>query len=188
MAKVKLTPLTEALRGRIGGLVIREIRGKLYASYRPNSPESPASEDQTTHRSKFAHAAMYAKGAAKDPITGPLYRREAGGLKTAYGVAVSDYFRFPEIAEPDFSNYRGVAGGRISVTVADAIQVRSVVVELRSPNEVVVESGRAEWVGSTWQYLATVDAPPGEDLSVTVTASDYPGNVSTRTDLYRPAS
>jgi hypothetical protein len=97
MAKLKRNVLIEGLSGTLGkDLVFRQMRdGRTIVSTKFSN--RVFSNGQLTHQSRFQQAAAYARQAAR---TNPIYAELAKGTtKTAYNVALSDWFHPPVIHE-----------------------------------------------------------------------------------------
>ena len=92
MAAVSTTVLVQGLRGSLGNLVFRTIRGKTFVSQRPQRPrfESPL---QRMNRDKFRMAAAWAKCMVLNPEKKVYYETIAKRRKlpNAYTAAVSEY-------------------------------------------------------------------------------------------------
>lgn len=95
MAKVRLHPLLEELRGRIEGLVFRlSHNGKISAYASPDMSRVKRSPAQIAQREHFAEASAYAKAAIADPEIRAIYERmsmERKSNKRPFEMAVSDY-------------------------------------------------------------------------------------------------
>ena len=101
MAIVKGNLAIEGLSGLLGDQLIfkRDRAGRTIVSRKPNFENRVFSEDQKKHQSKFQEAAAYGKAAAK---TEPIYAELAAGTtKSAYNVAVGDWFKPPEVGKID---------------------------------------------------------------------------------------
>jgi hypothetical protein len=96
MARVRLHPLFEEIRGRIKGLVFRlSHNGKLSAYMSPDMSRVKWSPAQVAHREHFAEATAYAKAAIADPQIRSIYVQRSMELKKnkrPYDMAMMDYF------------------------------------------------------------------------------------------------
>src|SRR5258706_15444776 len=63
--KIKLNPMFEEARGKLGDLVFREVRGETVASRKPSMSGEPT-VDQAAHRERFKLAAAYGKSVMAD--------------------------------------------------------------------------------------------------------------------------
>ena len=96
MAKVRLHPLFQQIRGRIHGMVFRRSHsGTLSAYGTPDMRQVQWSQDQVSHRERMAEAYAYASAAIKDPQIREVYLKMARQRKKnnrPYDMAVSDYY------------------------------------------------------------------------------------------------
>ena len=130
MAIVKGNLAIEGLSGLLGNqLIFKQDRtGRTIVSRKPNFENRVFSADQKKHQSRFQEAAAYAKAAAK---TEPIYKElTVGTAKSAYNVAVGDWFNPPEVREIDLSGYTGEVGEEIRAKVSDDVQVETVKVTI----------------------------------------------------------
>jgi hypothetical protein len=95
MAKVRLNPLFEELRGKITGMVFRlSHNGKISAYMSPDMTRVRWSPAQVAQRERFAEASAYASAVLSDPQIRPIYERrsmEKRGNKRPYDWALADY-------------------------------------------------------------------------------------------------
>ena len=95
MAKVRLHPLFEQLRGQIRGLVFRlSHNGKISAYMKPDMSRVKWSPAQHEQRARMAEASAYGVAATADPELRAHYVQvsmEKKGNKRPYDMAVSDY-------------------------------------------------------------------------------------------------
>ncbi len=96
MAKANKNAIVLGLSGSIGDLVFRQMPdGSTRVSRKPDFSRRVFSQGQKDHQSRFQQAAAYARQAAK---TQPIYAELARGTaKSAYNVALSDWFNPPVI-------------------------------------------------------------------------------------------
>jgi hypothetical protein len=96
MARVRLHPLFEHLRGTIKGMVFRlSHSGTVSAYLSPDMSRVEWSQDQVTHRERMAEAIAYAKAATADPEIREIYLRMARQNKKnnrPFNMALSDYY------------------------------------------------------------------------------------------------
>ena len=177
MATVRRNLVIEGLGGMLGNQLIlkRDKAGRTIISIKPRFDENreftPA---QVAQQEKFQEATAYAKEAAQSEA---IYAEEAAGTaKTAYNVAIADWFHPPEVREIDLSGYTGAAGEVIRAKVADNVQVEAVNVVITTEAGVLVEQGpMAHEQGVWYTYTTTADCPPGP-ARVMVTGLDLPGH------------
>lgn len=165
MAKVELNSALRGLSGTIGKMVFRQMRdGSTIASGKPDFRSRKFSKGQLTHQSRFQEAVRYARGAAK---TNPIYAELAKGTtKTAYNIALSDWFNPPVI-----SNIKWQAG-MIRVEASDNVLVTKVVLTILDEQEKVLEKGDAILIKGLWEYI------PAAHGRVIVEAYDLAGNIA----------
>lgn len=98
MAKIIRNPLFTGMRGKLGNVVFRQRRdGTIIMSAAPVSKDRKSTESQRAQQSRFQQAVAYARDAAK---TEPFYAELAQRThKTAYNIAISDWFHAPVIHE-----------------------------------------------------------------------------------------
>ena len=136
LAKVKMNELMTELSGQIGGLVFRQMpNGDLLVSAAPNFRRRKFSPKQKKQQQRFREAAAYARSAAK---TQPVYAELAKGtMKTAYNIAVSDWFNPPVIHGVEQRD------GRIHVEATDKVMVAKVLITVLEDQGTVLEKGEA---------------------------------------------
>lgn len=95
MAKVRLHPLLEQLRGRIKGLVFRlSHNGRISVYMEPDMTRVKWSAAQIAHRERFAEARAYARAALAVPEIRTIYVLRSLELKNnnrPHDMAMSDY-------------------------------------------------------------------------------------------------
>ncbi len=181
MAKVKLNPVLENLRGQVGDLVFKRYQDEVIISRKPSLPTNPVSSpEQVGQRERFRQAARYGKAVFDDPALKALYEQqaEAKGLPP-FAVTVSDYLNAPTIDEINLSAYAGKVGDIITIRASDDFAVVSVDVVIRLPDTTVLEQGPATYDRGYWRYTATQGTPAGQLPTIEVTALDRPGNRTT---------
>jgi hypothetical protein len=166
MTKVSNNVLVRGLSGKFGGQVVfRQLRdGRTIVADVPDFSNRVLSKDQKAHHSKFKEGAAYAKEAAK---TQPLYAQLAAGtMKTAYNVALADFFHPPVIHTVERKK------SAIRIQASDDVKVTRVSVTIFDTNGRVLEKGEAtqgkiDW----WEYISQHTG------RVLVEARDLAGNV-----------
>ena len=153
MAKVKSNVLVRGISGMIGkSLVFRQMPdGSTVVSERPDFSRRKFSARQLTHQSRFQQAAAYARQAAR---TQPIYAKLAAGTgKTAYNIALSDWFNPPVI-----HRIERLDGGRIRVQASDHVKVAKVEVAILDEEGMVIEKGDAQELESgAWEYVCEAE-------------------------------
>lgn len=180
MAKVRRNVLLEGLSGMLADQLVfkQDKAGRTIVSIKPRFDEDREfTESQQAQQSRFQEAAAYAKDAAK---TEPGYAEKAEGTaKSAYNVAVADWFHTPEVGDVDLSGYTGEVGEVIRAKVTDDVQVTQVSIVIATGDDVVVEQGQMTPEQGVWYtYTTTADCPAGE-AKVVVTGLDLPGHEGT---------
>jgi hypothetical protein len=176
MAIVKGNLAIEGLSGLLGDQLIfkRDRAGRTIVSRKPNFENRVFSADQKKHQSRFQEAAAYAKAAVK---TEPIYAQLAAGTaKSAYNVAVGDWFNPPEVREIDVRGYTGQAGETIRAKVTDDVRVSQVKIAISTRDDVVIEQGEMSLEQGLWySYTTTTNCPAGM-VKVVVTGLDLPNH------------
>ena len=180
MAQSKKNIATEGLSGKVGNFVFRRRKSddKIFVSRTPMGFEEEPSEARKAVQRKFQRAIAYGKSAIADPATKALYAAKATGGRSAFNVAVADFFNAPQIEKIEMGNYSGAIGSTITITVTDDFAVSSVHVKIENMDGSLVEEGEATpgSFGVDWVYTATVTNENLAGDKITVTAFDMPGN------------
>lgn len=176
MAKIRKNIIIEGLSGSLGEqLVIRHDKaGRTIVAISPKfDPDRTFSEAQVTHQEKFREAAAYAKDAKEEA----LYVSKAEGTpKSAYNVAVADWFHAPEVKEIDMQNWHGGVNELIRIKAVDNVNVTQVNVVITDDSGTVLEQGTASRGDAHWWEYSTQTAISGSP-KVVVMARDLPGNI-----------
>ena len=182
MAKVKLNPVVEHMRGQIGELVFRKAFGKIFVGRKADPGEHEPSAGQLEVRERFRAAALYGRMAMADPAARELYDDAAGKKgKPVFAMVMADFLNAPSIDEVDVSEYTGAQGSPIYVRTEDDFTVTRVHVSITSPDGTQLESGDAALeLGGTgrWVYLGSSSIPAGTDVRISVTVTDKPGSTA----------
>ena len=95
MAKIKLSPVLEEIRGRLGNYVFRRTHtGEVILSKVPDMSKVKWSKAQKAHRQRFKKAVAYARAAMAEPKVRAVYEKMAAKKnKRPFDMAVSDYFK-----------------------------------------------------------------------------------------------
>lgn len=166
MAQVQKNIIVQGISGKFGGQVVfRQMRdGRTILAAVPDFSKRVLSTDQKAHHSKFRAGAAYAKQAAK---TTPLYAQLAAGTsKTAYNIALADFFHVPIIHEVK------QVGLRLRIWASDTVFVSKVVVTVLDAEENILETGDAVQADADWWEYDFVQTG-----KVMVEAHDLAGNV-----------
>jgi hypothetical protein len=183
MAKVKLAPALEAIHGHVGTMLFKrwhneEIVGKL-----PDRTGIVPSANQLAQQEKFRLAAIYGKAAMADPETKQLYTDVAQSRGVpVFALMVADFLNPPAIDEIDLSAYTGKAAEKIRARVSDDLEVTGVTLAIRAQGGAVLEQAPAVKGadGLTWTYTTTTALQEGQAVVIEVTATDKPGNVTSK--------
>ena len=156
LAKVKLNPRLAALSGKFGkDFVLRQRKdGTTVVAAIPAFTDRVFSEEQLTHQSRFQQAVAYAWLAT-------------GATKTAYNIAVSDWFN-PPVIRMVYRHHENII-----VDATDDVQVAQVLVTIANEQGETIEQGEAVQNGSSiWEYRISTQG------SIVVEAVDLAGNVT----------
>ncbi len=166
MAKVKPNLMLRGISGTLDKtLVFRQMKdGTTILSAKPDFSNRKFSQGQLTHQSRFQEAAAYARQAAK---TKPIYAELAKGtMKTAYNIALSDWFNPPVIHDIQRQ------GKHIQVHATDNILVVKVHISILDEQGKMLEQGEAVTQdGHWWDYTANAEG------QIKVEVWDAAGNV-----------
>jgi hypothetical protein len=164
MARAESNIFLHRVRGSLGETVTRQLPdGSNPVSKTPGSSSRKFSEGQAAHWRRFRQAAAYARRAQRQPIYAELASRMG---KTAYTIALSDWFRPPVIRALE---RRGAA---VFVEAADEVMVTRVQVTVFDARGKAVEKGEgARREGDWWEYV-----PRARGKTILVEAWDLAGN------------
>ncbi len=185
MAKTKLNPILEGVRGKVGDLVFKRYGDETIISRTPDTEGREPTEAQAATRARFRQAALYGKMVLADPAARAIYeeRAEAKGVPL-FSLTVADFFNAPSVDEIDVSGYGGQVGDEIRVRAHDDFQVVAVNVAIVTAEGQAVEAGAAVETparSGVWVYRATQAVPTGTQVRIQVTAQDRPGHTGTQT-------
>ncbi|MBC8333346.1 MAG: hypothetical protein H8E28_15300 [Anaerolineae bacterium] len=179
MAKVKLNPILEQVRGKVGDLVFKRYGEGVIISQKPDMTGREPSAAQLAAQERFKQAALYGKMVMADPETKALYDERA---KPVFSLTVADFFNAPSVDEVDLSGYSGAAGDEIVIMAHDDFDVTGVQVALTDGDGNAIESGAAVETpadSGRWVYTATAEVETGTTVRIAVTAEDRPGGTGT---------
>lgn len=185
MAKVRLNPVVQQVRGRVGDLVFRRHRNQTVVGQKADLAGREPTPSQAAQRERFRTAVRYGQTVLADPAKKDLYQAEAQSRKLGIlALCVADFLNPPQIDQIDLSAYTGQAGQVIRVIATDDVEVVGVQVRITDANGALVEEGQAvSQGGGSWIYTTTAQAPAGQAINVTATATDRPGNQTARTEV-----
>jgi hypothetical protein len=184
MAKIKLNPIIEQMRGPVGDLVFKRYGEGVVVGRKPNPTRDP-SEAQLEHQERFRQAVVYGQLAMADPEKKAAYEDAAKASgKPIFSLMVADFFRPPVVDQVDLSKYLGAVGDEIAIQTHDNFKVVGAQVNIMLSNGQALESGTAIEAppkSGRWVYTATQAATPGATVRVVVTVVDRPGRSTTAT-------
>lgn len=172
MAKVVSNQIIEGLSGSLGrDLMFRRLPdGRTVLCVKPDFSRRIFSAGQAEHQQRFRQAVAYAHSAAKAE---PRYAEIAAGTrKTAYNLALSDWFHPPVVHSVE------VREGRICVRASDKVCVAQVRVTVLDGRGEKLEDGQAVQLDKLrWEYTPVAQLQTGQ--RVLAEARDLPGNLAT---------
>lgn len=183
MAKSNNNVITHGLSGKIGDmLVFTQRNGKTIVGKLPDKSHVEQSDKQKAVNKRFQEAVIYAKVVVADAALKAEYESKAGDGKSAYNVAIADFFNAPDIEEINLSNYHGLAGQQIIIRATDDFKVVQVRVIIYNSDASLVEQGDAviSSNGVDWIYTATANTDQQTGDKLVIQASDLPGNLTER--------
>jgi len=179
MAKVKLNPVLEQIRGQVGELVFKHYGDEVIVGRKPDRSGVLPSGIQLEHQERFRQAVLYGRLVMADPQMKADYEKTAKAKgKPLFSVTVADFFNEPVVDEADLSNYSGMPGNPIVVRAHDDFKVTRLSVTVSDTNGAEIESGEAVETppnSGRWAYTATSTIPQGTVVRIAVTVSDQPG-------------
>lgn len=183
MAKVKLNPILEQLRGKVGDLVFKRFGDEIIISRTPDMEGREWSEAQLAARERFRQASVYGKMVMADPDTKAVYEEAAQRRgQPMFSLTIADFLNAPSIDEVDVSEYGGAQGDIVRIQAHDDFEVTQVRVSITDSEGNVLESGDAVVSQGFWTYTAPTDVPTGTSVRISVTALDRPGSVVESTE------
>lgn len=129
--------------------MFRRLRdGRTILCQKPDFSRREFSKQQLSHQQRFKAAAAYAKTAAQNQ---PIYAEmAAGSLKTAYNLALSDWFHPPEILACEWGSWTGQAGESVRIQAVDDGLVAGMQVAFRDEEGAIIAQGEATPMNETW--------------------------------------
>lgn len=178
MASVKLNPILDQLRGKVGDLVFKQYGDETIISRAPDFSGYEPSEAQKAHRERFRQATLYGRMVMADEEARAAYEAAADARgKPIFSLTVADFFNAPSIDEVDVSGYTGAADDPIVIRASDDFEVARIAVTLSDADGAVIESGEAVMDDAAWRYEAQTDVAAGTTVRISVRAFDRPGGV-----------
>lgn len=184
MAKIRLNPIVDAVRGQLGDLVFREVNGNTILSRKPVITGEPTL-GQTAQRERFKDAVAYGRYAMADATNRAFYEGIADSRKVpVFSLTVADYLNAPEIESVGIADYSGQTGDPIQIVARDDFGVTNVQVTISNQQGEPLETGQAvELPAGTgrWTYVAANSIPSGMSVNIRVVATDRPGGTTVMT-------
>lgn len=182
MAKVKLSAALEKASGKMGNVVFKKYHDEVIMAHVPDMSGHKPTVGQASHRERFKLAVLYGKTVLADPVKKAVYEATAKqkGI-SAFALTVADFLNGPVVNAIDVSTYSGKAGDTLRITASDDFEVTGVAVAIHDTAGAVLEQGAATAADGAWNYVTTTDLPPGQPVSIEVTAADRPGHKTTKT-------
>ena len=144
MAKVKLNPVLEQMRGPIGDLVFKHYGDAVVVGSKPDRSGVQPTDAQLQHQERFRQAVLYGQLVMADPEKKALYAEAAKASgKPLFSLTIADFFNAPAVDEVDLSAYAGEVGNPIVVRAHDDFAVVSVRVSITKSSGEAIESGEA---------------------------------------------
>ena len=171
MAKVQSNLIVNGLSGGLGrDLMFRRLRdGRTILCVKPDFSKRKLSEEQKEHHARFREGAAYARAAAKSE---PRYAALAAGtMKTAYNIALADWFHAPVIHAVE------VLEGRVRVHASDDGCVAQVHISIFDRQGNLLTQGDAVQTNELWWEYAP-EPLPGNWGKLTIEVRDLAGNVT----------
>ncbi len=171
MAKVQSNLIVNGLSGGLGrDLMFRRLRdGRTILCVKPDFSKRTLSAGQKDHHARFREGAAYARAAAKSE---PRYASLAAGtMKTAYNIALADWFHAPVIHAVE------VGEGYIRIHASDDGCVAQVYIAVLDGQGKILKQGEAVQVNELWWEYASA-ALPNAGAKFRVEVRDLAGNVT----------
>lgn len=183
MSQIKNNVLLHGISGMLGKLLVfRHIRGKLVVSNRPTK-RGILTDHQKKMKNRFLRAVQYARTQITNPESKAEYETGITIKKhSAYHVALTDHLIAPVIGLVNTSGYTGKVGDIIQIRATDDFKVVSVHVVIRNGDGTLSEQGDAVFLSGTldeWRYTALATNMKVAGVTIEVSASDKPGNITT---------
>jgi len=179
MAKVRLNPILERIRGSVGDLVFKRYGDGVVVARKPDMEGREQTPAQLAQRERFRQAALFGKMVMADPDTKLVYDEVAQQRgKPVFSLTIADFYNAPNVDEIDVSAYTGQVGDPIVIRASDDFDVVGVAVTLTDTEGNLIEEGDAteSAPGSgSFTYAATAAVASGTTVRIAVSATDRPG-------------
>lgn len=168
MAVVRTNAIVDNLSGTLGNQIYfrRLPDGRTLMCAKQDFSKRVFSKAQEDHQERFRRAAAYAKTASK---TVPLYAELAArSTKTAYNLALSDWFHAPEVRDLSFCD------GILHIAAEDNLCVCRVTVRVLGVDGELLQEEAARQTEVDWVLEIGMDLEAGS--RVEAAAYDLAGN------------
>jgi hypothetical protein len=181
MAKAKLNPVFDEVRGSYGDLVLKEVNGNTIWAHKPKQGAELGTA-QAAFKERCLRAKDYVTFVKKNPETLALYEQAAEATgKSVHRLCTSDYHNPPVVVDINAIGYKGQVGDVLKFIARDDFGVVDVLVTLSDDEKgTLIEQGYAvPEVEDTayWMYTATQPVPAGTTVCMRVEAFDRPRNM-----------
>lgn len=177
MAQMNDNNATHGIRGKVNQFVYRQRNGKTVVT-KPPIRTAPYSELQMNITFTFKQAVLYAQSILQNAAIKLAYQAKAKRGRSAFNMAVADYFKPPVIVKVDLSELSNQPGSKITALVIDNFRVEKVKVKIVKSNGALLEEGDAvlQPDGINWQYSTTTANANAAGNMLIITATDLPGH------------
>ena len=183
MALIKLNPLLEDIRGKLGDMYVAKYGNQYRFKRRPKRKPEPGTAAQIAVRRRLIDSNGYWKRVKADPQALAVYSL-AGKLRQERGcdLAKSDFSHPPTVTNVDLAGYIGQASGTIRIGAEDDFEVLKVSVRILGLDGTLLEEGDAtlDASGGAWTYPTKATIPAGTAVVVEATAVDRPVHTDTK--------
>jgi hypothetical protein len=176
--------LFDGASGKFGHLFFRTVRGQVYLSTKPITPQSGKKRKPNAQMNRFRLASKYASAQMRNELSKAEYETGINRKKsTAYLVALTDYLNAPVVHDLDTRMYTGNKGDTIRIRAEDDFMVIGVKVAFISGCGEMLEEGEATPVPERlhhWKYKVQSQHGNQPGTIIRATAYDKPGNATTK--------
>jgi len=186
MARVKVNPILEMIKGKVGDLVFKQYGDEVIISRKADMSGRESTPEQLAAQNTFKQATLYGRMVQADPVKKAIYAevaKEKG--QPIFSLYVADYFNLPSVDEIDISGYTGKAGDVLRILAHDDFDVTGVTVTITNNEGVAIENGAAVETpvdSGQWVYTATQNVAVGTNVRIMVAAQDMPGHKGEKTE------
>ena len=183
MAKVHPSNLViNGLSGRLGNIVFRRVNGQTIVSRLPIRRKKADTTAQKEIKRKFKEAVLYARTIRSNKEVWQQYAAMGATQgKSAFNMAVSDFYSYPEVLALATDSYQGYPGDNIAVIMKTADLLKYVTLVIITPDGTILESGKATANKKAGEYNYKVHEHnfTMHGTIIQVDTVDYAGNAST---------